>query len=82
MQVLPNPIKNELNIDLDLPSKSTVDINLYDLLGKKITLSEKLVLLKGKHLLIYNFVDVPNGIYHLELSSQEYMKRIVVIINK
>lgn len=82
MRVLPNPINNELNIDLDLPNESTVDINLYDLSGKKITLSEKLVLLKGKHLLIYNFVSVPNGIYRLELSSNEYMKRIVVIINK
>ncbi len=82
MSVLPNPVKSELSIDLDVPSESTVDINMYDLRGKKITLSEKLVLLKGKHLLIYNFVGVPNGIYHLELSSQEYMKRIVVIINK
>ncbi|MEI6090175.1 MAG: choice-of-anchor D domain-containing protein [bacterium] len=82
MQVLPNPIKNELNIDLNIPRQSTVDINLYDIRGKKITLSEKLVLQIGKHLLIYNFVDVPNGIYRLELSSQEYMKRIVVIINK
>lgn len=66
INIFPNPVKNILKIDLDLPKNSYFYISLFDIFGKEYILDKNLFLSKGKYLLIYVVENMTNGKYYLQ----------------
>jgi hypothetical protein len=65
VNIYPNPVKNILKIDLDLPKNSYFYISIFDLFGKEYEIDKNLFLSKGKYLLIYVVENMTNGNYYL-----------------
>lgn len=78
----PNPINNRLNVQYFLPSTSSFKLEIYGLTGEKIkTLEEKINATAGFYT-TDEFLDLPNGIYLLSLSSGETVRSKRILINK
>jgi hypothetical protein len=67
VNIFPNPVKNILKIDLDLPKNSYFYISIFDIFGKEYLLDKNLFLSKGKYLLIYEVEKMTNGKYYLKV---------------
>jgi hypothetical protein len=66
-KVYPNPVSNELNIDLDSFSENDLSVKIYSSLGSLITLKHTISIENNK-------VDVSqlnNGIYFIEIGNKE-----------
>ena len=68
--VFPNPVKNVLNIDVELAYSSNLIIELYNILGKKI-FKNSYSMTDGKHNISIPVDELSNGIYFLHISSAD-----------
>jgi len=79
IEIYPNPTKDQLNIDLELPSISDVQILITDINGKSI----KEMYAKGfsAGILKLDSQDLVNGIYNCSIrtSNKAYNQRIIII---
>ena len=81
LNVYPNPFNVNINVDFYLKEKSTVSLEVYDLLGEKISVLETASLNEGKYHYIFGNLQLKlsPGIYFVKLTSNEnvYTQRIV-----
>lgn len=82
LTVDPNPASSELRMELYLPYEDAVEIAIFDASGKKYRVSRKLFLKKGFHSLIFEIMEIPNGIYTLSLQTSVERKNIIFVISK
>lgn len=66
LTLYPNPVQNNLHYDINILSKSKVDIQLVDITGKKITTFKRGVLEKGRHSFVYDISNLENGYYFIK----------------
>ncbi len=83
----PNPFSDRTTIAYDLPQASTISIELYDMLGRKVsTLVENEMQLPGKHEIEYSNEDLqsPDGMYMVRLivDGKGAMIRIIDLTKK
>ncbi|MEA3445533.1 MAG: T9SS type A sorting domain-containing protein, partial [Bacteroidota bacterium] len=71
-QNVPNPFANETTISFYLPKDYEVDLEIFNLIGKRliVLLSEKMT--KGKHSITFNSKNLPAGIYYYRLKTEEF----------
>lgn len=72
----PNPFNPETTISFDIPEKSRVQLTIYDLLGKKITVLSDGMTVAGSHTFRWIGTDtfgrtVGSGVYILRLDAGE-----------
>ena len=84
----PNPFNSSTTIRYDIPSKTSADIFVIDLLGRKVkTLISDSNIEAGSHQVKwYGFDDkgslVPSGIYLIQFISQDYSHQYKTVMIK
>lgn len=80
LNVHPNPITSNAMLEIDLPRTATLEINLYDLLGRRIKELHKGKMAAGRHQVAFVSQDLPNGPYIISLKTPGAVvgKRIMV----
>lgn len=72
-QVYPNPFETFMDVDLQLPKQSNIQVQLLDMTGKLIYSTALGEYTQGQHLLrIHPQQDLPQGMYLLRLQTDEY----------
>lgn len=82
VKVFPNPVGDKLNIDMKLEYDDVAEIELIDNIGKKISLASNLFLKKGNHSLIFEKLDLPDGVYILSVVTPQAVINTKIIIRK
>jgi len=77
----PNPFNPVTTIQYELPKRSDVQINIYDLLGKKVTTLVSETQDAGFKSVQWDATSVPSGIYfyRLEAGNQTITRKLVVL---
>ncbi len=81
-QNYPNPFNPVTTITLDVYVAGSYTINVYDLVGKKISTIYSGDLSVGKHRFSFDGSDYPSGIYFYEVVSPNYSKIMKMILAK
>ncbi len=69
LSVYPNPVTNNVTVSFELLISSTVNIELFDIIGNKIS-SNSICQTSGKHQTIINTETLSQGTYLIKLSSE------------
>ena len=73
-QNFPNPFNPTTIIKYDLPVASNVKINVYNLLGQKITTLQDNFKPAGKHTISFNASNLSSGMYFYIIESEGFRK--------
>ena len=73
-QNYPNPFNMSTMIKYELPTHSRVTIDIYDVLGRKVSTLEDAVRPAGYHELIWNAEGLSSGVYFYKLQAGDYIK--------
>lgn len=72
MEVFPNPVKDQINIQVNSQEKATASIQLYDVHGKMISvLDRSLNLFAGENQKSYNVSAIHSGVYNLKIVTDK-----------
>ena len=86
LSVFPNPTSNSLNIKFEIPTTQQIQIELFDLNGKKITNLLKEKLTSGQHVLETSPAEknIPNGTYFIVMRNKEKFlaKKKIIMMSK
>jgi len=78
----PNPFNPETNIQITLPRRSQVSLDIFDVLGKKVvTLIEQKTMPAGIHVFKFDASNLSSGIYiyRLKTESMSLTKRMIFV---
>ncbi len=80
-QNYPNPFNATTTISYDLPKPSTVTLDIYDLLGRKVGTLVNAKQEAGFHQAVWNAEDGSSGMYFYKLQAGDYIetKKMVLI---
>lgn len=76
----PNPATNELTIKCYFPGEINANISLTDLQGRLVKTFIKQEKLQGYIAKTYSIADIPNGIYILQLRTEEQVFKEKIVI--
>jgi len=68
----PNPFNATTKIQFQLAKPSDVEINIYDILGRRVETLTRPNQPAGQHSLIWHAGDLPSGIYFYKLQAGDY----------
>lgn len=74
----PSPAKDILNIEIDSPEKTTMNINILDMLNKSI-ITQSLNLENGKNSGVIDVSKLTSGLYLLNISNNKTQKNLKFI---
>ena len=76
-EIYPNPTKGRIILDIELPAKTEILIEVYDVLGERFLVKSLIV---HKTIQELNLSDLQNGIYLIRFISDQYIvnKRNVI----
>jgi len=69
--IFPNPFNSTATINYVLPRRISIELGVYDLMGRKLNMLENMYKHAGKHQFIWDARDVPSGQYLIRLETQE-----------
>lgn len=80
-QNFPNPYRSMTLISFELPARATIDLDLYDLHGRKIENLYSGMLGAGEHRISYDGAGLPDGvyIYRLTYGNHVLFKKMLVM---
>jgi hypothetical protein len=80
LSLYPNPSKDQINIELQVPNMDDVDLQLFDYTGK-LVYSENVSLTKGSNKLSVDINKLARGIYNLRMfnTDKSFIETIKVI---
>ncbi|MFZ1292095.1 MAG: T9SS type A sorting domain-containing protein [Melioribacteraceae bacterium] len=79
-QNYPNPFNPITNIYVDVIIPSEFEINVYDLVGNRVSRLHKGYLIEGLHSFEFNATNLPSGIYFYEvLTSQSHSVKKMIL---
>jgi len=80
-QNYPNPFNSSTIISFELKSKQRIELNVYNLLGKKVTELSNSEYEAGIHTIKWNAEGVPSGIYFIQFKcgEQNEIKKLLLI---
>lgn len=70
ISVYPNPMSSEGKIGFELKNISEININIYDLQGKRVKSINRKNLSEGKHIIHFDATDYPAGTYIVTLETE------------
>jgi glycosidase len=77
-KVYPNPAQSNFTVEVSLPQRSDVHIDLYSTLGQHISTLHNGQLLKGTHQLSMDRKGISTGVYYLRIATNSTTKTIQV----
>lgn len=78
----PNPFNSELRIAVDVPETAPAIVEIYDVLGRKVTTLADQTFSRGRHEQLWDASDQAGGIYFIRLQANGMaapLKRVVLI---
>ncbi len=78
INLYPNPASDRLNMELSLPTESTVKIEILNALGKLVATEEK-SMIKGTNTSLIDIGHLVSGMYFMTISSEGKYKQIKFI---
>jgi hypothetical protein len=81
-QNYPNPFNPTTMISFNLPRRSYVELNIYNVLGVKLVTLIKGVKSAGSYSVQFNASDYPSGLYIYELQTDNYKQTKKMIYMK
>ncbi len=81
-QNYPNPFNSMTKIEFDIKEKQFVNLNIYNVLGKKIETPVNKTLDAGRYSITFNPENYPSGVYYYKLSTAGSSITKVMIILK
>ena len=81
-QNYPNPFNAMTVISYNLPEPSTVVIEIYEILGRKVEMLVNEKQPAGYHHVIWDAIDRPSGIYFYRIQAGEYAETRKVVLLK
>ena len=80
VKVYPNPINEKGVINFNMDISSLVQVEFYDLSGKKVKEMKELFLNEGKQSIEFNASTLKTGIYFCKIKTNDWekVKRIIV----
>lgn len=78
--VAPQPVGEYVQLKLIVQGNQEVNIYTTDVFGRKILISENLLLQSGNHSLILATQQIPSGFHQLVIQSQDVNKQIPIVI--
>jgi len=80
-QNYPNPFNSSTIISFELKTKSKIELNVYNILGKKVTELSNSEYEAGIHTIKWNMEGISSGIYFIELKcgKQKEIKKLLLI---
>ena len=82
LRAYPNPVKDILTLEFNLMEQSQIEVTIIDLFGKNIATIGKENLQKGENKLEWNTLEVPNGVYLLNINSNKFRKIKKIVLSK
>ncbi|MDP2388423.1 MAG: choice-of-anchor I family protein [Bacteroidota bacterium] len=83
ISVYPNPNEGKLDILINTEKKETVNISLYDLMGKKIAVIANNLLVNSRESIHYSIPTVlTNGVYFIKVVSPTFEKTERIILQR
>lgn len=79
--VYPNPVNDELNVEMNLINSSDVIINIYDVTGRMVNSYSCGLIPQGKHMERIDVSSLNSGIYHLTITTNSGVKTEQLIKN-
>ncbi|MDP2364940.1 MAG: T9SS type A sorting domain-containing protein, partial [Ignavibacteria bacterium] len=81
-QNYPNPFNPSTKIDYDLPVDGLVTLEVFNIVGERVSVLVNELQTKGMHSTTFNASSLPSGIYFYSLSSLNYFKTKKMILIK
>jgi hypothetical protein len=81
-QNYPNPFNASTTIKYELPRQSRVTIEIYDILGRKISLLIDKQMPASYHQVIWNAGDIPSGVYFYKLQADDFSETKKMLLLK
>jgi hypothetical protein len=80
-QNYPNPFNPSTNISFQLPENGLVNISIYDINGKLVEELINKSLSAGNHLIDWNAINYPSGIYFYRISAGNFtdVKKMILV---
>jgi hypothetical protein len=78
----PNPFNSATTIRYNLPTESSVMIDIYDILGRKVQTLLAVKEQAGVHQVNWNAADLPSGAYFARLKAGEQTKSMKMMLMK
>jgi PKD repeat protein/subtilisin family serine protease len=77
----PNPFNPMTEISLELPQAATVKLDVYNIIGQKLTTLVEGQLEAGHHSYTWNGSDYPSGVYfyHLSIDDQNITRKMLLL---
>jgi PKD repeat protein len=82
LNVFPNPANDNVTVSFNLVNANLVKIELIDLTGKTIRVTDSMKLNSGLNEISLNVADVKQGVYFVKLSTEEVTKTTRLVIVK
>ncbi len=76
ISIYPNPFNNKTMISFDLPTQANVNLEIYDILGRKIAALIQGVLDQGKHKISLDAGSWKSGVYFVRISTEVTIQSI------
>lgn len=81
LAISPNPGKGVVEIRYSLPATSNVNLDVYDMIGKKVlSLEENVSKISGNHTAKLNTENLSNGIYFVTIKADSQLKTMKLIV--
>lgn len=85
--ISPNPAKQHVNIEMNIPEETYINIDVYDITGNKVKTILQSQLIQGFQTINWNIEDshsnmLPNGMYLVKIIAGEKSKTHKIIINR
>ena len=81
-EVFPNPVKNNININFNLVNDANVQVFFTDMLGNKVASVVAKNMNSGNNKVSYNVSNIANGIYLLNIKTENSLQVKKIIVNK
>ena len=72
LEVSPNPVKENVNINFFLPENSDTDLSIIDLKGNVVDVFINEILPEGPHEFSFIIANLPEGIYFISVETGNY----------
>ena len=81
-QNYPNPFNPATTITFSIPHDSKVRLSVFDVLGKEISTMINDNLQAGKHRVVFEADDLPNGVYIYQLNADDFVEKRKMLLIK
>ena len=80
--VYPNPFNPATSINYNVNKFSKVNINIYDVTGKLVSILENSYKPVGNHSIVWKASSLPSGVYFVNLSINSHTETIKIMLTK